>query len=455
MSANPCPYRVDGEVGRFEFTTYRVFQGDTLLYDSKECLPFLKGKEWYRTRGFKEIALVYGCTEESYRKTSALINRIRYQEGATPSRTVRDNAHGEGARLGRMIEEKSKKILQAHNFTEEGGFCGCAAEYQQVPELLPEERVNEAIEICQGRLEASGLAVKGHIRDNPVSDEDPTQTVNISDDKVTVKRQKESRKGDRNITVTRQKESRKGKEKIAGQQRKYVHDTVVHVEKGGSSYILTGSGIAQVFQFLIAFLFAGLVALSWWAERFWCRYLCPLGALLGLVSKLSLVRREVRDDCALCARCTHQCPTGTIDPRDSYRSDPAECIVCFDCLTDCTREGIGFRWQLPGWRPAGWRAYDPTRRQALAAVGISVVGVALAGVEPITQRQPTTMIRPPGADLNEFSSLCIRCAACVRVCPTQGLQPSLFEGGVQNLLTPRLVPRLGYCSFSCNACGAV
>jgi ferredoxin len=43
----------------------------------------------------------------------------------------------------------------------------------------------------------------------------------------------------------------------------------------------------------------------------------------------------------------------------------------------------------------------------------------------------------------------------VRVCPTQGLQPSLFEGGVQNLLTPRLVPRLGYCSFPCNACGQV
>ena len=124
-------------------------------------------------------------------------------------------------------------------------------------------------------------------------------------------------------------------------------------------------------------------------------------------------------------------------------------------MTDCPSEAVAFRWQVRSWRPAQQREYDPARRQLLGVLGLTAAGVALAGVEPVTARQPATMIRPPGADTPEFSTLCVRCGACVRVCPTQGLQPSLFEGGVQNVLTPRLLPRLGYCSFACNACGQV
>ena len=202
----------------------------------------------------------------------------------------------------------------------------------------------------------------------------------------------------------------------------------------------------------IFLFFAGIVALNWVARRFWCRYLCPLGGLLGWLSRFALLRRDVGGACASCALCGHDCPTGTIDPAKGYRSDPAECVVCCDCIVDCSREGVAFRWQLPRWKVAQAQPYDPKRRQVLAALGGAAAGVALAGVEPILKRQPADMVRPPGAKLVDFDSLCIRCGECLRVCPTQGLQPTLLEGGWQNMLTPRLVPRLGYCDYNCIAC---
>ncbi len=203
---------------------------------------------------------------------------------------------------------------------------------------------------------------------------------------------------------------------------------------------------------LFAVVFAGVIALNLFAQRFWCRYLCPLGGLLGLLSKVALFRRVVSAECKGCTICTQVCPTGTVDPSHGYASDPSECTLCLDCLESCPRSTIQF---TPRLSPAAWNRYDPSRRQALATFGIAIAGIAMFRSDALAKREEAFNIRPPGARENNLLEKCVRCGECMRACPTSALQPAMNESGLEGLWTPLVIPRLGYCDYSCNACGQV
>jgi ferredoxin len=207
---------------------------------------------------------------------------------------------------------------------------------------------------------------------------------------------------------------------------------------------------------IFAGFFVGLVSLNVFAPRFYCRYLCPLGGLLGLISRVAVFRRTTRESCSSCGICAEDCPTGTIDPARNYASDPAECSVCMKCVEGCPLGASQFK---PALSAAAGQPYDPGRREFLMALGGAAVGVALFRVDLLAKRESPFLLRPPGAremdpDVVALTS-CTRCNECVRVCPTGALQPAVFQAGLQGLGTPVLVPRLGYCDYSCNACGQI
>ena len=187
-------------------------------------------------------------------------------------------------------------------------------------------------------------------------------------------------------------------------------------------------------------------------RRFWCRYLCPLGALVGLVSKVSWLKRRVNTfSCVQCGECAGICTMGAIES-DGFTSDPAECIVCMDCAVPCPQRAITFE-PRPGI--AGSYEFNPARREALVAIGSAAAALVLAPTD-ILSGDTKHLLRPPGVtDEDEFLAKCIRCGQCVKACSTNALHPASLQAGWDAFGTPVLVGALGYCDYDCNACGHV
>ena len=202
----------------------------------------------------------------------------------------------------------------------------------------------------------------------------------------------------------------------------------------------------------VVVLLAAVLALNWLAPRFWCRAFCPLGGLLALLSKAAWIRRDVDPACSGCKACVRACPTDTIRADRGFASDPAECTVCMECIDGCPIREASFRPLPP--RPA-WQTYDPGRRQALVAIGAGAVGFGLLSTNALRPEASNLPLRPPGATNEHLLRTCLRCAACVRACPTGALSPAVTSAGIEGLWSPILIPRQGYCDYSCNVCGLV
>ncbi len=221
-------YRVESELGRVVFTNYREKGTGVSLY------PSLVGKEWYRTVGFKEIGYIQGTVEQSYRKTSELLNRVRHQPGATPYRTLRDNTASEGSEILAHLEQKTVAVFAAHGFSCEGEPTEAAVNRSEQKQIThTPEQIAETIAQC-----APEPGWVSEMATNPVSYELRPQSVEVSIDDVNVKRQKEQRDGEQETET----------------KRKYAHNTVAHIAHQGNSYIINGRGVLGVLQFVLAFL---------------------------------------------------------------------------------------------------------------------------------------------------------------------------------------------------------
>lgn len=207
------------------------------------------------------------------------------------------------------------------------------------------------------------------------------------------------------------------------------------------------------YGWVIGFLFLFFVGMNLVIPRFFCRVICPLGALLGTLSRFAFWRIE-RDPakCTDCDLCLQSCE-GASDPHTQLRM--SECFVCFNCIEDCPHDALSFSL-LP--EPAHEvKSPDLKRRHAIFATLVGGLFFSWTKASGKSSRDfSTQVIRPPGAvEEQEFLERCIKCDQCIRVCPTNVLQPALFESGVEGLWTPIMNFRMGACQYQCTACGHV
>lgn len=188
-------------------------------------------------------------------------------------------------------------------------------------------------------------------------------------------------------------------------------------------------------------------------RRFFCRNICPLGALLGWFARLGPTGLQGGDDeCGACRLCSRICRMGAID--EQRRVDPRLCCLCMDCLVRCPRQVISFRWTLPASR--GVVGVSLSRRRLVGMLALGCVVPPILGVRRLAAEPEPLLIRPPGALAEaEFLQRCVRCAECIQVCIGNALQPVWLEAGIEGIFSPRLVARTGYCEFNCTLCGQV
>jgi ferredoxin len=209
-------------------------------------------------------------------------------------------------------------------------------------------------------------------------------------------------------------------------------------------YYFSHSGVILAF-------FVVICALTLLARRLWCRAFCPLGALYSLIARFSFLSRRV-DKCINCARCRSDCRMAAI--RDDISYIKGECILCMDCIYDCPVNGTRFGWGAP---KADKNKTDLSRRSFLFLMAASFLSMGFGNRRGRRgEKDAGDVIRPPAAlKEDDFLDRCVRCGNCMKVCITNGLQPVIFETGLEGIWTPRLVPEIGYCEYQCTLCGNV
>ena len=221
--------------------------------------------------------------------------------------------------------------------------------------------------------------------------------------------------------------------------------------------------------FIVAALtFIIISVLAWRNGRTYCNTVCPVGTVLGFLSRFSLLRVTIdKEKCNACGLCSRKCKAACIDGKN-HTVDYSRCVACMDCIDTCRHGAISFglrrKKETVAKQPVNAGQIDDARRSFLTATAIVATAATvkaqekkvdggLAVIEDKKIPERATPIVPPGAwSARDFARHCTACQLCVSVCPNEVLRPST---DLMKLMQPEMSYERGYCRPECTKCGDV
>lgn len=206
-----------------------------------------------------------------------------------------------------------------------------------------------------------------------------------------------------------------------------------------------------------------LAVLAWRNGRTYCNTICPVGTVLGVLSRFSLLKPVIdTDKCINCGLCARKCKASCIDAKN-HSIDYSRCVVCMDCLESCNKGAIKYTLRKGSAAPAAAAPADKSRRNFLVGAGLLATSAAKAqemkldgGYATIIDKKAPARqnaITPAGSlSAHNMTAHCTGCQLCVAVCPTKVLRPS---SDLKTFMQPTMSYEVGYCRPECNKCSEV
>ena len=221
-----------------------------------------------------------------------------------------------------------------------------------------------------------------------------------------------------------------------------------------------------VFSTLIALAtLVGIGLLAWRNGRTWCNTLCPVGTLLGFISRYSLFRLQFDDDkCNSCGLCAMKCKASCINSKDK-KIDYSRCVTCFNCIEACNRSAMKYapyKWKKTVTNVPENKTVDESKRRFLSATVVTAVAAtslmgqkvaSITGKRALKRNLP--IVPPGGLNVENLQEKCISCHLCVSKCPSHVIKPAFTEYGLGGMMQPRLYFDHGFCNYDCTVCSDV